>query len=246
MGRQVSHDGSLIGVLFGYSIEGRVSEAIALNLPRLDKETIKKLKMRLDALPEGGNPAVGLRACEEKTLDWFMNKVKSARDQKALVDVITPFALLAANPEGIKKGEQLSGQAMLDQLGGSAAGVLKFAEATRPSYALMAERLTLPLGQFEEEFERESNRHVGNPVFKLFFPAVAKVRHSQARAEVRRALLSAAFAVQLDGPDALNSHADPVAGGPFEYTKFDGGFELRSKFDHQGHPPVLTVGRREK
>jgi hypothetical protein len=246
MGRQVSQDGSLIGVLFGYSIEGRMSEAIALYLPRLHKETIKKLKMRLDELPEGGKPAVGMRVCEEKTLDWFLNKVKSAKDQKALVDVITPFALLAAKPEDIKKGEQLSGQAMLDQLGGSAAAVLKFAEATRPSYAFMAEKLTLPLGQFEKEFERESNRHAGNPVFKLFFPAVAKVRHSQARAEVRRALLSAAFAVQLDGPDALNAHADPVAGGPIEYTKFDGGFELRSKFDHQGHPPVLTVGRREK
>jgi hypothetical protein len=33
------------------------------------------LKARLDALPEGGNPATGLRACEEKTLDWFILKV---------------------------------------------------------------------------------------------------------------------------------------------------------------------------
>jgi hypothetical protein len=245
MGRQVSQDGSLIGVLVGYSIEGRMSEAIALYLPRLDKETTKKLKMRLDALPEGGNPAVGLRVCEEKTLDWFMNKVKSAKDQKGLVKVITPFALQAATPEGIKKGDHLDGQAMLDQLGGNAAAVLKFAEATRPSYALIAEKLTLPLEQFEKEFEAETKRQAGNPVFKLFFPALAKVRHSQARAEIRRGLLAAAFAVQLDGPDALNAHPDPVVGGPFESTKFAGGFELRSKFESQAAPLVLSVGRRE-
>jgi hypothetical protein len=108
----------------------------------------------------------------------------------------------------------------------------------------MAEKMKLPLAQFEKEFEREMARQAGNPVFKLFFPALAKVRHSQARAEVRRTLLAAAFAVQVDGPDALKRHPDPVVGGPFEYTKFAGGFELRSKFGQDGHPLFLTVGRR--
>src|SRR6516165_4491504 len=71
MGRQVSRDGSLIGVLVGYSIDARMGEAIALVLPELDPETIRDLKTRLAALPEGGNPAAGLLACEEKTLEWF-------------------------------------------------------------------------------------------------------------------------------------------------------------------------------
>ena len=101
MGRQVSLDGSLIGVLVGYSIEGRTDDALALYLPELDPGTIKDLKSRLDALPEGGNPAVGLRACEEKTLEWFIHKVKSAKDKESLVAVLTPFAVLAAQPEGI-------------------------------------------------------------------------------------------------------------------------------------------------
>src|SRR5262249_58907526 len=115
------------------------------------------------------------------------------------------------------------GRARLDKCGGTATGVLEFAEAARPSYALMAEKIRLPLAQFEEEFERETARQAGNPVFKLFFPAVAKVRQSQARAEVRRALLAAAIAVQLGEPDALKTHLDPVAGGPFEYKKLAGG-----------------------
>jgi hypothetical protein len=244
MGRQVSRDGSLIGVLVRYGIEGGVFDALALYLPGLDPGTIKDLKARLDALPEGGDPAVAMRASEEKTLDWFIHKVKSAKDKESLVATLTPFALLAIKGSARVSDPAAEGRAMLDKFGGSATSVLEFAEAARPSYALMAEKLRLPAAEFEKEFERETTRQAGNPVFKLFFPAFAKIRQAQARDEVRRALISAAFAVQVDGPDALKTHADPAGGGPFEYTKFAGGFELRSKFANDGHPLSLTVGRR--
>ena len=69
-------------------------------LPELDPGTIKGLKSRLDALPEGGKPVAGLRACEEKTLDWFIHKVKSAKDNESLVALLAPFAVVAAHPEG--------------------------------------------------------------------------------------------------------------------------------------------------
>jgi hypothetical protein len=244
LGRQIARDGSRIGILVSYSIEARMIEALARYLPTLDPGTIKDLKTRLDALPEGGNPAVGLRACEEKTLDWFIHKVKSAKDKEGLVIVLTPLAIFAAHPEGRVSDPVERGRAVLEKCGGTATSVLKFAEAVRPSYALIAEKFRLPLAQFEKEFERETRRQAGNPVFKLFFPAVANVRKSQARAEVRRALISAAFAVQVDGLDALKANPDPVVGGPFEYTKFAGGFELRSKFGQDGHPLSLIVGRR--
>ncbi len=100
LGRQVSRDGSLIGVLVGYNIEGRMNDAIALYLPKLDPQSIKALKTRLDALPDGGNPANGLRECEEKTLEWFINKVKSAKDKGSLVALLGPLAAVAKQPEG--------------------------------------------------------------------------------------------------------------------------------------------------
>jgi hypothetical protein len=244
MGRQVSRDGSLIGVLVGYSIEARMAEAIALLVPELDPSSVRNLMARLNALPQGGNPAEGLRACEEKTLDWFINKVKSAKDKEGLVAVLHPLAVVASHPEGQGHDQADEGRTLLERCGGTATGVLKFAEETRPSYPLMADRIGLPLPEFEKAFESETKRQAGNPVFKLFFPAVAKVRNSQARAEVRRALLSAAFAVRLDGPDALKTHTDPVACAPFEYTRFNGGFELRSRFGQDGQPLSLLVGRR--
>ena len=139
------------------------------------------------------------------------------------------------------------GRAFLEECGGTLDGVVKMAEETRPSYRLVAKMLELPLDQFEKEFELEARKQAGNPVFKTFFPAVSNMRLSQARADVRRALLAAALDVQLDGPDALKNHPDPVVGGPFEYVAFEGGFELRSKFKPPDDKPwVLIVGRRGK
>jgi hypothetical protein len=109
----------------------------------------------------------------------------------------------------------------------------------------VAKLLTLPIDQFEKEFEIETKKQASNPVFKVFFPAIVNVRKAQARMEVRRALLSAALAVRQDGPDALNNYADPVVGGRFEYVPFDGGFELRSRMlGRDGKPVTLTAGQR--
>ena len=246
LGRQISMDGSLIGVLVRYNIEARTTDALALHLPKLDPGTTKDLKKRLDALPPGGSPAAGLRACEEKTLEWFIHKVKSTKDKESLLVLLVPLARLSSEPEGKARDATEGGRALLKECGGTAAGVLKFAEETRPSYALMAKNMALPLAQFEKEFERETTRQAGNPVYKVFFPGLDKVRRAQARADVRRALLSAAFAVRLDGPDALKNHPDPVAGGLFEYSKFAGGFELISKFKQDDKPIILNVGQRGK
>jgi hypothetical protein len=243
LGRHVSADGSLIGVLVGYSIEGRTNDAIALDLPKLDSGMIKNLKTRLDALPQGGTPAKALRTCEEKTLDWFIRKVKATKDKESLLAFLNWIGI----SEGKDRDSGAKARAFLAECGGTAAGVIKFAEEVRPCYALISQKLDLPLDQFEKAFEREILQRAGNPVFKVFFPEVAKIRDSQARTDVRRALLSAALAVQLDGPDALKDHPDPVVGGPFEYAAFDGGFELRSKLMRTDNKPwALTVGRRGK
>jgi len=98
----------------------------------------------------------------------------------------------------------------------------------------------------------------GNPVTDLLFPALPRAYVPKMRFDIRRALLSAALAVQLDGKDALRKHPDPVVGGPFEYVAFKGGFELRSKWkldeklrtkwklgEQYSTPVTLVVCRRE-
>jgi hypothetical protein len=242
LGRQVSLDGSLIGVLVGYNIEARIGELIALQLPRLDPATIQNLRKRLNALPAGARPSVALRLCEEKTLGWFIRRVKATKNQEEL---LTFFAWVGLS-EGKDRGDAgEKARSFLKECGGTAAGVIKYAEEALPSYEQLAGQLELPLDQVEAVFARELKARAGNPVFKVFFPAILEVRRSQARAEVRRALLEAAMAIQVDGRDALKKHLDPVAGGPFEYVPFQGGFELRSKYTMKdGKPITLTVGHR--
>jgi hypothetical protein len=242
MGRHASLDGTLIGVLVGYAIEARANETIALHLLQIEAKTLRDLRARLDTVPPGARPATALRICEERTIDWLVRKLKGVKDKESVLK----FLSFVGVTEGKAGDSDEKTRKFVEECGGTAEGVIKFAEATRPCYAIVAQKMDLPLDQFEKEFEAESKKYADNPVFKMFFPAVAKCRLQQARADVRRALLGAAIAVQIDGRDALKNHPDPVVGGPFEYTAFDGGFELRSKMKQpDGKALILTVGKRK-
>jgi len=242
LGRQVSQDSTLFMVLVGYGVEPCICETLALYLPRLNASVIKDLQTRLDALPPGGRPAKAMKS-EARDMEWFVRKIKEAKDEESLLALVS----LVAAPEGTGRDRQEQGRAFLKECGGTADGVVKFHEELRPCFELLAKMMDLPLDQFEKEWEREEIKRTGNPVFKRLFPPMPKIRRAQARTEVRRALLSAAFAVQLNGPDALKNHPDPVVGGPFGYVAFDGGFELRSKLKQTDDKPVaLTVGLRVK
>ena len=248
LGRHISQDGLLIPVLFRQVIEHRMTETLARYLPRLDARIIKELKTRLEALPPGGSPATAMKFEDKFTMDWLVREVKDANDKNSLPAFLGE---LCSSPE--------KGRAFLEECGGTVEGVLKFVEETRACYVLMATTLDLPLDQFEQEYNREVKKQAGNPVFKLLFPDMFKVRWAQARADVHRALLSAALSVQLDGRDGLKSHPDPVARGSFEDVAFEGGYELRSRWkmddkvpsrwqldEDFNKPPVLTVGLRGK
>jgi hypothetical protein len=236
LGRHVSQDGVFVLLLTGQAIEHLAIETLARSLPRLDARAIRDLRPRLEALPRGGTPAEALRQEERWALDWFVRKVKDARDRDSLLAVLSRCY-----------DSEAKGRAFLEECGGTAAGVLGCAEQTRGCFERMAAKLDQPPDAVEKAFEPEEKKLAGNPVFKVLFPSLVKVRWAQARVEVRRALLSAALAVRLDGRDALKRHPDPVAGGPFEYAAFEGGFELRSRLKGKDDKPVvLTVGRRDK
>jgi len=241
LARHVSQrGGGFIMILVGYAMEGKLNESLALYLPKLDAKTLKDLKTRLEALPPFGSQADSLLTCERESLDWFVRGVKEAKDKESLLAFMSFINVSEGKPAAGDKA-----RAFLQECGGTAEGIIQFAAKARPAYDRLAPKLDLPLDEFENEFERESKAQADNPVYKVFFPALAKVRQSRARADVRRALFSAALDVQLNGKDALKDHPDPVAGGTFEYSAFEGGFELRSKHKTQDDKPLtLTVGHR--
>ncbi len=234
LGRHSSHNGVYIMVIVGYAVEQRAIEALAQYLPKLDAASIKELRKRLDALPPMETLATALRTEEKWALDWLVQRVRETKDKEELLDLLNNVS-------------SQGGAAFLAACGGNAAGVIKTAEEVRPSYALISLKLELPLVSLEEEWDREEKRQAGNPVFRLVFPNVRTCRRAQARLEVRRALLSAACAVQVEGQNALKSHLDPVMGGQFEYAAIEGGFELRSKMKNRDDKTVtLTVGKPGK
>jgi hypothetical protein len=245
LGRHISQGGLLIETVFGYSAEHRTTETLAVFLPKFDADLIKDLKARLSALPPPGNPAKAMPNEELSGLGWFVREVKKTKSKEDLVTLVYPLFASEEIAKGRNNVEKA--RAFVEECGGDKEGVLKFADEAHPSYAVMAKKLDLPLDEFQKAFEEETKKQEKNPVFKVFFPAMAKVRQAKARADVRRALLAAALDVQLGGQDALKNHTDPVVGGPFEYVPFDGGFELHSKFKGQNDKPLtLTVGSRSK
>jgi hypothetical protein len=241
LGRHVSKDRSIITGLVAYNIEHRAIEILARYLPRLDAKTMADLRTRLEALPPFGSQATALLTSERESLNWFIRRVKETKDKESLLSFLSWVGI----SEGVDRDSGEKARAFLEACGGTAEGVIKFADDLAPCYAKTAKMFDLPLADFEKEFQRESIKRAGNPVYQLFFPALAKVREARARADVRRALLSAAIAVQIDGPDSLKDHLDPALGGQFEYASFPGGFELRSQLKGQdGNPIRLTVGQR--
>ena len=129
-------DGTLITVLQNFGIEYRTSDTLALYLPKLSAPEIKGLKARLDALPPSGTAAAGLVPFEEKAgLDWMIRKIKEQKDKESLLAFVTSFCSMRNDtPEQSRE----RGRAFLEGCGGTADGVLRMAEETRPSYTRTA------------------------------------------------------------------------------------------------------------
>jgi hypothetical protein len=97
-----------------------------------------------------------MRTEEKSFLDWFVRKVKETNDTESLLALLSAVSQISElERTGLDPAEK--GRAFLKECGGTADGVLKYAEETRPYFALMAKKLDLPLNQFEKEFNREED-----------------------------------------------------------------------------------------
>jgi RNA polymerase sigma factor (sigma-70 family) len=251
LARQLAREGTLHSLWDGYEIERQMGETLALYLPGLDNRSLKDVKARLEALPPGGSAATATGHMLEAMLNWVIGETREAKDREILLAFLTQLVPCTGGPP---EGNRPQGEALLTACGGTAEGVLRFAEQMRPAAASLAKKLELPPDQVEAACERAEKQLASNPMFGVFAPILHKVRVRQAQAQIRRALLLAAVAVRLGGQEALPQHLDPVAGGPFVLVPVEGGFELQSKAlpnengrsGWQPEPPpavVLRVGR---
>src|SRR6266446_4368717 len=127
LGRHISLEGGFITLLIGYQIEHRLTETLALYLPRLDAAALKDLQTRLAALPPFGSQAKALLTCEKETLDWFIRKVKEPKDKESLLAFLSWIGIT----EGKDRAKGEKARAFLQDCGGTAAGVIKFGQEIR-------------------------------------------------------------------------------------------------------------------
>ena len=243
LGRQSSLDGSLIGVVNGYAIETHTYDALAAHLPRLKADVLRDLQSRFRSLPPGGRPALAMRDAEANTVEWIRGKVAATKDTDDLPKLVVELGIV----DGTDAAERSAkAHALVEGCGGTKTGFLKYLDEMQGAYAIAAQKLDMSLAHSETEIDRLTKENAANPLFAAVFPSVLACRRAQARSAIRRALLETAIDIQLNGRDALKNYADPVMGGPFELTAFDGGYELRSSWQQKPVRLTLTVGQRAK
>lgn len=230
LGRHCGKDAILISLLVDYAIEQMAINTIAANLPSLDQQQLKALAEQLDSLPELPGVVDAVRAEKELFAGWII-RVLSKPDGKEQLSGVIPDA------EDIAKHSR-------EELLAAAKDVYGFYD-----------RLAEVVAGSPAEVKQAEKRLMTDPGIKGpgrdmalgLVPAIGSARMVEAEHQTRLALMKAAIAVQLDGPEVLkgDAHQDPFGSGPFTYTKTADGFELKSSFVNRKDEPVsLTVGRR--
>jgi len=115
-------------------------------------------------------------------------------------------------------------------------------EKAKKYYGAVADIANLPLADFERRaYEIEEKMKKDSPAAALVMPAFGKFREQEAGAEALLAVLKAAIAIVLDGPDRAKDFKDPFGDGPFEYVPVGNGFVLKSKLVVNDKPVAVTV-----
>ncbi len=121
--------------------------------------------------------------------------------------------------------------------------LLGLLDETEKRYEEAAELMQVPPDQFESASLAFEKKVSGNVFSNALVRGLPKVRNFVMRLETKWAMLAAAIALYKEGAKALSSVKDPYGDGPFEYRKWDGGFELSSKLTYDDKPVSLTFGK---
>ncbi len=233
LGRHCGKDAILISLFIDYAIEQMAINTIAANLPSLDQQQLKALAEQLDSLPNLPTVADAVRAEKEMFAGWLVRALSQPDGKEQLLTVLHG-ALPNADDIVNRSREELLA-------------------AVKDVYGFY-DRLAEVVAKSPEEVKQAEKQLMAEPGIEGpardmamgLVPATGSARMVEAKHQTRLALIQAAVAVQLDGPDALKkeAHRDPFGSGAFTYAKRANGFELRSSFtDRQGEPVSMIVGR---
>ncbi len=230
MARNIGRDKMLITIHFGVMIETMSVVTVAVYAPRFPPEPRAKLAEALARLPAFTSMSDVFRH-SEGLVDWFISYVQQAEKDGCLrerIEVISSPELAASVIEGAPDAATLAARA----------------ESLRGLLREGADLLARPVEEFRQEYTKRniSQRLIDNPVGLILTVSFDGECNEQAVGRVRLALLRAGIEVLKRGPTVLND--DSVSGefGPFQYSTFDGGVDLRSNLSiPEGSPNCQSL-----
>lgn len=204
LGRHISRDGTIIGVMVAYSVEMSAIEVMAAYLPAIDVELAKQALARHSEAPEIVAMPDAITQ-EEMFLDWAIDKLQADGDGQ-LLDFCTTLTTSKQQTED-----------MLVAVG-NREQCLEYLTALRPIYAEMKRVLALPADQFDTANSELTEKVKENPAAPFVAPNVAAMQKAANVYACRLSLIQAAVEIQSAGPVAIDSHADPFGEGTLKYS----------------------------
>ena len=261
LGRNVSRDGTLIGVLVQQAVEALEFATVAGNFGQFSPETLKQLEEGFDAAPARGTVAAAMMTAKLIDPDWLANKIRKLQqenpgnDAKVMEairenDELQDFLVYHHDEEG-KRDTNIWPQ-MLTASGGTSDGILKLVRDWEPLYSRLARIMTLPLPEYEDQIQKFSVeiQKSQNPLVQAHFPNPLRPRVREFRIQAWQAMVRAAVEYKLHGEAGLKSVMDPLGKGPFAFQRFvfegvDRGFELTSAYTGLKYPCALIFVEKE-
>ncbi|HWD20753.1 MAG TPA: hypothetical protein VHB20_15905 [Verrucomicrobiae bacterium] len=246
LARNSSQDGTLIGCLVQFAMEGLVLGSVEANYGRFSPATLQRLAEGFDAAPRAGTCAEAMLKGEKALFsDWLKRKIFEFRQEypgdegKVMAKVTALFADMK---------DESGKNPWMDAITGlkTSEGVLQAAHDSELLVDRAAQVMALPYAAFGEaakQFQTDVAAS-GNALAILGMPAILKARAKEFRAQAKFAMFHAAVAYKLHGQEGLQACADPFGQGPFAFERFffqgvDRGFKLTSALMQDGQREAL-------
>jgi hypothetical protein len=236
--RHIIDDGTLIGLMVGYSIETNAVKVLAAYLPTLGSEVLKDASIRFSQLPPLMPPESAFES-EKLFLEWAVEQTEKQGEDR-----------LQAFCETLATSKDQAAE--LRTAGGDQQQFVRYLKSLRPLYDEGTRLLASPRREFRRREKELADRIKENPIAKFVFPDVEAIYHANAIHSCHQLLLAAAIDIQINGKSRLQAHQDPYGDGPFELVSIAnakdsvGGlsYRLRSSLKQKGGGTIqLTVGR---
>jgi hypothetical protein len=252
LARNVSRDGTLIGVLVQDANEAIVYATVAGNFCQFSPETLKQLLDGFDAAPAWGTMAAAIRTEKLVFPDWLANKIRRLQQENPGNDTKVMETIRIRRYADDERDTNIW-QRIFAASGGTSDGVLKLVQETEPLYPRLAKIMTLPLPEYEAQIQQfdAGIQKSQNPLVPVAFPnSFQSARVKELRIQAWQAMVRAAVEYKLHGESGLKSVMDPLGKGPFAFQRFlfdgiDRGFELKSAYTGLGSPCALIFVEKE-